>query len=51
MLLEYAYFVKCPDCEDERFEAFDDAKSCAMGCLSKKPVITQVEICRNDFGV
>ena len=50
MLLEYAYFVKCPNCEDEQFNAFEDAKNCAMGCLSKKPIITQVEICRNDFG-
>jgi hypothetical protein len=50
MLLEYAYFVKCPNCADEQFNAFEDAKNCAMGCLSKQPIITQVEICRNDFG-
>jgi hypothetical protein len=50
MLLEYVYFVKCPGCEDDRYESFAEAKNCAMSCLSKKPVITQVEICRNDFG-
>lgn len=46
----YIYFVKCPDCEDEHFDFFDEAKGFAMGCLSKKPVITQTEVNRNDFG-
>ena len=49
-MIQYIYFVKCPDCDDEHFDAFEDAKTCAMNCLSKKPVITQVEVCRNDFG-
>jgi hypothetical protein len=49
-MIEYIYFVKCPCCEDEPFDFFDDAKGYAMGCLSKKPVITQTEVCRNDFG-
>ena len=49
-MVEYIYFVKCPGCEDEHFDFFDDAKAFALQCLSKKPVITQVEVCRNDFG-
>lgn len=49
-MVTYIYFVKCPGCEDEHFDFFDDAKAFAMGCLSKKPIITQVEVCRNDFG-
>lgn len=49
-MIQYIYFVKCPDCEGEHFDFFDDAKCYALGCLSKKPVITQVEVCRNDFG-
>ncbi len=49
-MIEYIYFVKCPDCEDEPFYFFDKAKEYAMGCLSKKPIITQVEVNRNDFG-
>lgn len=49
-MIEYIYFVKCPNCEDEHFDFFDEAKEYAMGCLSKKPIITQVEVCRNDFG-
>lgn len=49
-MVEYIYFVKCPDCDDEPFSFFDDAKACAMDCLSKKPIITQVEVNRNDFG-
>ena len=49
-MVQYIYFVKCPCCEDEHFDMFDDAKNYAMGCLSKKPVITQTEVCRNDFG-
>ena len=49
-MVTYIYFVKCPDCEDEHFDFFDEAKEYAMGCLSQKPVITQTEVCRNDFG-
>ena len=49
-MIQYIYFVKCPNCEDEHFDFFDEAKEYAMGCLSKKPIITQVEVCRNDFG-
>jgi hypothetical protein len=49
-MVTYIYFVKCPGCEDEHFDFFDDAKAFAMGCLSQKPVITQVEVDRNDFG-
>ena len=46
----YIYFVKCPGCEDEHFDFFDEAKEFALGCLSQKPIITQTEIERNDFG-
>ncbi len=49
-MLEYIYFVKCPDCEDEPFSFFDEAKEFAISCLSKKPIITQIEVDRNDFG-
>lgn len=49
-MLTYIYFVKCPDCEDEHFDFFDEAKEFALGCLSQKPIITQVEVDRNDFG-
>lgn len=49
-MVEYIYFVKCPDCEDEQFDFFDAAKEFACGCLSLKPIITQVEVNRNDFG-
>ena len=49
-MIEYIYFVKCPNCEDEHFDFFDEAKEYAMSCLSKNPIITQVEVCRNDFG-
>lgn len=49
-MLEYIYFVKCPNCEDEPFDFFDEAKSFAINCLSKKPIITQIEVNRNDFG-
>lgn len=49
-MLEYIYFVKCPGCEDEHFSFFDKAKDFAMSCLSQKPIITQVEVDRNDFG-
>lgn len=49
-MVEYIYFVKCADCEDEPFEFFDKAKDYALSCMSKKPVITQTEVNRNDFG-
>ena len=49
-MIEYIYFVKCPNCEDEPFDFFDAAKEFACGCLSQKPIITQVEVNRNDFG-
>lgn len=49
-MIQYIYFVKCPNCEDEPFDFFDEAKGYAMGCLTQKPVITQTEVCRNDFG-
>lgn len=49
-MVTYIYFVKCPNCEDEHFDFFDEAKEFAIGCLSQKPVITQTEVCRNDFG-
>jgi hypothetical protein len=49
-MVTYIYFVKCPNCEDEPFDFFDEAKGYAMGCLSQKPIITQTEVCRNDFG-
>lgn len=49
-MIEYIYIVKCPNCEDEHFHFFDDAKTCAMGYISDKPIITQVEVERNDFG-
>ncbi len=49
-MLEYIYFVKCPGCEDEPFDFFNEAKDFAMNCLSQKPIITQIEVNRNDFG-
>ena len=49
-MIEYIYFVKCPNCEDEPFNFFNDAKDFALGCLNSKPIITQTEVCRNDFG-
>lgn len=49
-MVTYIYFVKCPNCEDEHFDFFDEAKDFALGCLSQKPIITQTEVCRNDFG-
>ena len=49
-MLEYIYFVKCPGCEDEHFDFFNEAKDYAVSLLSKKPIITQIEIDRNDFG-
>ncbi len=49
-MIQYIYFVKCPNCEDEHFDFFDEAKEFALGCLSQKPIITQTEVERNDFG-
>ena len=49
-MVEYIYFVKCPSCEDEHFSFFNEARDFALGCLTKKPIITQIEITRNDFG-
>ena len=49
-MIEYIYFVKYPDHEDEPFSFFDEAKEYAMGCISQKPIITQTEVTRNDFG-
>lgn len=49
-MIQYIYFVKCPNCEDEPFDFFDEAKGYALGNLSRKPIITQTEVCRNDFG-
>ena len=49
-MLEYIYFVKCPGCEDEHFSFFNEAKEFALSCLSQKPIITQIEVDRNDFG-
>jgi hypothetical protein len=49
-MVTYIYFVKCPNCEDEHFDFFDDAKAFALGCMSQKPIITQTEVCRNNFG-
>ena len=49
-MIQYIYFVKCPGCEDEQFDFFDEAKTYALGCLSAKPIITQVEVDRDDFG-
>ena len=49
-MIEYIYFVKCPNCEDEPFSFFDEAQHYALGCLSNKPIITQTEVTRNDFG-
>jgi hypothetical protein len=49
-MVEYIYFVKCPNCDDEPFDFFDEAKAYALGCLNSRPVITQIEVDRNDFG-
>lgn len=50
-MIQYIYFVKCPNCEDESFDFFDEAKAHALGCLSQKPIITQTEFDRDDYGV
>jgi hypothetical protein len=49
-MIQYIYFLKCPNCEDEPFDFFDEAKASALSCLGSKPIITQVEVDRNDFG-
>ena len=49
-MITYTYIVKCPECDDEFFDFFDEAKDFAMGCLTKKPMITQTEVNRNVFG-
>lgn len=49
-MIEYIYFVKCSNCEDEPFHFFSTAKDFAISRLSEKPIITQVEVKRNDFG-
>ena len=49
-MVTYIYFVKCPNCEDEHFDFFDEAKGYAMSRLGQKPIITQTEVNRNDFG-
>lgn len=49
-MLTYIYLVKCPHCEDEYFDFFDEAKQYAMEHISKQPIITQTEVTRNDFG-
>lgn len=49
-MIQYIYIVKCPNCEDEHFDFFTDAKEYAVSCLNNNPVITQVEVDRNDFG-
>ena len=46
----YIYIVKCSECEDEFFDFFEEAKSYALERLTKKPIITQTEVNRNDFG-
>lgn len=51
-MIEYIYFIKCPscpECHDEHFYYFDEAKARAMNFLSHKPIITQVEADYNDF--
>ena len=49
-MIQYIYFVKCPHCEDEPFDFFDEAKAFAAECIASKPIITQTEVERNDFG-
>jgi hypothetical protein len=49
-MVQYIYFVKCPDCDDEPFDFFDEAETYAISLLDKKPIISQTEVCRNDFG-
>ena len=49
-MITYVYVVKCPNCEDEYFDFFKEAEAYALGKLSEKPIITQTEVNRNDFG-
>lgn len=49
-MIQYIYFVKCPECEDEPFDFFDEAQKYALSCIDQKPTITQIEVDRNDFG-
>jgi hypothetical protein len=49
-MTEYIYIVKCPGCEDEMFSFFTDARMQCDLVMSKHPIITQVEVERNDFG-
>lgn len=49
-MIEYIYLVKCPDRTEEPFDFFEEAKAYALGCLNNKPIITQIEVDRNDFG-
>lgn len=49
-MIQYIYFVKCPGSADEHFDFFEEARAFALGCLTKKPTITQTETERNDFG-
>ncbi len=49
-MTEYIYIVKCPGCEDEMFNFFTDARMQCDLVMSKHPIITQVEVERNDFG-
>lgn len=49
-MIQYIYVLKCPNCEDEYFDLFDEAKQYALERISKQPIITQTEVNRNDFG-
>ena len=49
-MTEYIYIVKCDGCEDEMFNFFTDARMQCDLVMSKHPIITQVEVKRNDFG-
>ena len=49
-MITYVYLVKCPNCDDEYFDFFKEAEAYALGKLSEKPIITQTEVTRNDFG-
>ena len=49
-MVHYVYILKCPGCEDEFFDFFDEAKEQAMSILSKRPIITQTEYENNNMG-
>ena len=49
-MTEYIYIVKCDGCEDEMFNFFTDARMQCDLVMSKHPIITQIEVERNDFG-